>query len=775
MDLDSLVARKAKSEVEATTPQSRPLLTLSVPEGYNPQSYFACLLASSLSVIFLGIQITLTLLMWARLPQAATEELTNVGIFNFRPERDVLIYVLGLPVTLGMVIAHAWLWNFKLRRRLPLSSAGGAALLGAAQLGVGLVATGIYLYQYTAAQQYALRGEPIPRTYLVLFALVAQMLVVVAMAWPRKFASFSVPEELARPRPKKWMLGWDLLFAVVVILIVYVPSYDQLSGHVFQAERFFHWDFFGMGPALGFESGAALGTDTFAFYGRFWPVLFSWRSPMVKLTYGSMIHISVIYGCIYFIGLYLLIKLVTNRPIWAAAGTLLALRIHLFSGLAFLSPLWRFPSVTVMRRPFDVWFFIALVMFHKTGRKGWLLGAAGLTGAGLLFETDTGLYLVAAMGLYWLGKLIQSPDRRADVKLLAVSVGIALGVLFAGLLVASRGTVFSPAFWRGWLENLELTSAGYTLMPLIGRIQLYEGGGPVHGRHVALFFLVMVVSVAVIANLVVRLLHRRATGMDLVIGSLAFYGFLGMIQFMGRTDPLNLYPVMIPFVVLVAILFSRLDGVALSAFRRWKPSRGGLRAAAAYSLAGVLAVGAAATSMAVHEPFQRYPNVIRSLNNAELANETCLTDVPIDGRFLSTRGAACGATSTHDHERFKSEFPVVVAELSRRWDKGELVAIMDQDGPIFYQAADVPPWGKYLPLFPNLVTKARLAEVTGQLRNDSPENVMIRSKGDYDPIYDDIQAELFEVIHDKYSLERKIGTFELWRRQDLPPMESASR
>ncbi|HYN98368.1 MAG TPA: hypothetical protein VEU28_01700, partial [Actinomycetota bacterium] len=301
--MDSLVARKAKSEVEATTPKSRPLLTLSVPDGYNPQSYFACLLASSLSVIFLGIQITLTFLMWARLPQAATEELTNVGIFNFRPERDVLIYVLGLPMTLGMVIAHAWLWNFKLRRRLPLSSTGNAALLGAAQLGVGLVATGIYLYQYTAAQQFALRGEPIPRTYLVLFALLAQMLVVVAMAWPRKFASFSVPEELERPRPKKWMLGWDLLFAVVVILIVYVPSYDQLSGHVFQAERFFHWDFFGMGPALGFESGAALGTDSFAFYGLFWPVLFSVLSPMVKLTYGSMIHISVIYGCIYFIGL----------------------------------------------------------------------------------------------------------------------------------------------------------------------------------------------------------------------------------------------------------------------------------------------------------------------------------------------------------------------------------------------------------------------------------------------------------------------------------------
>lgn len=772
MDLDARVANESRLGPVPDAAHERAWWRLSVPDGIHPRSYFACLTASALLMVFLGIQIILTLLMWVKLPTARTSDLTGVGIFNFRPEYDAFIYVLGLPITLVLVLANTWWWNRRLRHPAP-SDARRAVILNALQLGAGLAATGIFLYQFTGAQQYALRGEPIPNVYYVLFALLGLMLAQAALAWPGRFASFALPREAEQPAAaRRFSLVWDVLFALVIVVIVYVPSWDQLSGHIFQAERYFHWDFFAMGPALAFKYGAALGTDVFSFYGLGWPVLFALASPLAKLSYGSMINLSTIYGSIYFIGIYLLLKLVTGRRLWAAAGTLLALRIHLFSGLAFLSPLWRFPSVTVMRRPFDVWFFIALVMYIKSRRPGWLLGAGALTGVALFFETDTGLYLAAALGLFLLGKLVQGGFRRRDLALAGGSVALGVSVLGAGLAIASRGEVFSGVFWQGWLDNLKLTSGGYTLMPLIGRLALYEGGGPVHGRHLALLFLVVAVSLGFVAHLVIKLAHRQATPMELVLGSLAIYSFLGMIQFMGRSDPLNLYPLMIPFAVLVAIMACRLDGILLAALRRPGLRRSGLKAAAGGAALGTLAIAAVSLSLVVNKPFQNYPNLIRALGNGVLANENCLTDVPVDGRFLSARGPACGATTANEHEKFKAEFPEVVRQIKSRGQAGERVAVLDQDGPIFYQAAGVAPWGRYQPVFPNLITKQRLDNFARQLGTERPENVLIRSRlgnGPFYNIYSDIQDRLFPVINANYYLQERIGTFELWRRRGLPP------
>src|SRR5262249_43512808 len=145
--------------------------------------------------------------------------------------------------------------------------------------------------------------------------------------------------------------------------------------------------------------------------------------------------------------------------VWAAAGVLLALTLELYWGLSEAdATMWQFPSSTILRSPLDVWMFMCLLRYARTGWTRWAGGAALLAGLGVLFETDTGLDLVATFLAFWLFRQAQ-PDA-ASVKLhrqlgvVLASCGAAIATVLAGLWVASRGTALQPAFWRGWMESV---------------------------------------------------------------------------------------------------------------------------------------------------------------------------------------------------------------------------------------------------------------------------------------------------------------------------------
>ncbi len=769
----------ASRATEATSTHRNPG-RFEIPDKAPPESYFAALLFSSLAVINLGLQVTMTAFLVLKPAAQPREVLTNVGIFNLRPEHDLLIYLSGLLFTLFLVVAYVFLWNHWFRLGPMPTTKRSVTLSWVIYSLVGILAGSVYLWEFVKATQYVRRGLEVPASHYFYFAVTAAALIITSLSGlPRTFAAFPIAG-LGRPASsfaKRPIRLLDVLFAVLIVLIVYIPSTSQLFEHIFQAERFFHWDFFAMSPALSFENGAALGTDSFSFYGLGWPVLFAAMSPLLKLSYGSMIQLSVIYGCLYFLGLYVLLRLLTNHPIWAAVGTFLALRLHLFSGLALTSPLWRFPSVTIMRRPLDVWFFVALLMYVRTRRPPWLIGAAGLTGAAFIFETDTGLYLGGALGLYWLAQLVMSRNLVRDGRLLAGSAAACASVVMLGLGIASRGTFLGRSFWSGWLENLQLTAAGYTLMPLVGQMHLYDGGSPARGRHLALFLTVLAVYLLVLGNLLVKLLYRRASSVEMVLGCLALYGLFSMTQFIGRTDPLNIYPLLVPFSVILVVIASRVTGMLFSSglrpSARLASSRGPRQPGGflPHAIASGLALSLVALALVNSEGYQKYPNVIWSLGDKVLANERCLLDVP-DKRLLSARGPACGATTDEERESFNAEFPTIVAEVKKRSQAGEAVAILDQEGPIFYQAAGAAPWGRYVPLFPNLVTTERVDAVARELSDHPPENVLIRAGTLPDTPYVEVQRDLLRVIRKDYYLQSRIGSFNLWRHKDLTPAKS---
>ena len=68
-----------------------------------------------------------------------------------------------------------------------------------------------------------------------------------------------------------------------------------------------------MAPAIGYLHGGALGTDVFAQYGVGWPTLHAALDSCWQLSYAHVFQVSLIYGCLYFIGIYVFLRLLVGQ------------------------------------------------------------------------------------------------------------------------------------------------------------------------------------------------------------------------------------------------------------------------------------------------------------------------------------------------------------------------------------------------------------------------------------------------------------------------------
>ena len=275
----------------------------------------------------------------------------------------------------------------------------------------------------------------------------------------------------------------DVCVVLFICLVIYIPRTDLLAGRDYQFQHFHHWDFFAMGPAIGLLKGRHLATQVYCQYGFGWPLLLAKLDPVFRLSYGHAYKIAVIYGCIYYSGLYWLLRRLLTNPAWAIAGLMLALRLQVFHSGEMDIPLWCIPGTSILRTPCDVWVFLLLLTHWRSQRPIWLLAAGALVGLAILFAVDTGIYLMLAFACYnalWISSLAQSSSDGTDshtagnsqirnlrcrTTLAAFSIaGIAL---IAGMVAASGTAVFSPGYIRQWLEVLWLYPSGISMLPMI--------------------------------------------------------------------------------------------------------------------------------------------------------------------------------------------------------------------------------------------------------------------------------------------------------------------
>ncbi len=734
-----------------------------VPEGISSRAYFAGLLGPIVLVSTLGVQLTLTLALLVPPPVRRIDGYTFFGGNLYLPERDPIWYLAGLAAGLAGGLMAALVW----RRRA--GSAGTdlsqPRLLGTLgfQLALALAGTSVFLSAFYRDRGVFGVDKAVPKAFLVTALVVAAVSAIAAVTYriPRNKGSRERPlDKLGTYEHARLRFSVaDLVTPVGIVLLAYIPLWRQVAGVAFLSETLFHWDFYAMGPALGFRHGGALGTEIYVLYGVGWPMLFRAVFSWLPVSYGRLIQVGSLFSCLYLAGAYVLLRILVRRPLLAAAGALL-LVMQLALGTQG-GPIWNYPSLTFMRWPFDVFVFVAIVAYSRTGRRVWALAVGTLIGLELLFALDTGIYLAASVGAWWLGTLVVVPDRRRHFIDSVLSAAAALGALLAGLGVASRGTFLQAAFWNGLLETLRQFSDGWGQLPLA-----------TFPRPLTLGFFVALVTfqLIVLSYCLVRLLHREASQLDLFRGCLAAYGLLLQSKFVGYSLDINAYRHWIPAALIAVTLVDRADfhlGEYLKT--RWNPRKAAVASLAPYAASGLaLLLVFVAAPRVLAEPLFRYPNLLTAAVKGREPDGLCLTEVPKD---------ICGLPSTLAES--VDEYRVVADRLKEFGREGKRVAILDTSGYQLYVTSDTAPWGRYARLFDTLIRTEQVDRAVELLEGEPPDLILTRKPpgpgselwsfalGPFpNSFFTDTADRLFQVVRRDFRIEQDIGPFLVWSRAE---------
>ncbi|MCA1703285.1 MAG: hypothetical protein LC808_08495, partial [Actinobacteria bacterium] len=557
-------------------------------------------------------------------------------------------------------------------------------------------------------------------------------LVATRVSRPGTSGSRRQSTDAAAPRIRFGLL--DLVVPLLVVGLLYLPGWRQVAGDAFYREGSLHLDFFGLGPALAFRSGAALGTELHAYYGLGWGVVIALLDP---LTYGNIIRLEVVYGCLYFSGVYLLLRVLGGDRRWAAVGTVLAVLLQMFAGYPADVVLWRSPSATIMRWPFDVWFFLACALHLRTGHSAWTCLAGATVALAVVFQTDTGFFLAAAFAFYWL--CLWRVEGAQSLKRLAGSIAVAGLILCLGLGIAGRWTFLSGAFWAGWLENMRLSAAGGTLLPLTSVSSTWS---------ITVFMVVTASYLAVVGYAALAIVARRIPTSTAMLGCIALYGFLTFLYFVGRSNPFNLFRPLVPFAILIAAL----GGVTHRAWAGRNPN-GGRSSKLAHAAVPWVALAVAVAMLLANPGARAYPGLARTAVTEATARGVCLFEDPDD---------VCGLPS--DSRQSLKELHALANRLRSLGSSTTSVAVLDHSGPVIQFMAAARPWGRYLPLFPSLMTRAQLRAVIRDLQQRPPPLVVMRSPGEA-IFYADIWRELRVPVERDFVFAGREGPFEIWRRR----------
>lgn len=645
------------------------------------------------------------------------EVFASWGRAIYLPERELPLYLIGCVATLllNMVLYQVW------RKRLNLVLLGERSVFAFSHgLELALLALGsaFPFFGLIFVERKVLHRLPLSlaATFLYLgveIAVFAQVLqrsrsffTPLAQRWLAGFSAETNRAPITSPIPlsgNRNNLLWDILVPLTLFILILTPNAHRQAGFGYTIDHFHHWDYYVMAPAVGYTHGGALGTHIYAQYGVGWPMLFVALSPLLPLSYGNLIFVGMIYQLIYFLGVYVCLRYLFQDGKWAAGGLFIAFLLLFYVSDINENP-WVAPSSTCLRSPCDIWFFLALLLHVRTQRASALYAASVLTGVGLLFGTDTGIYLSATFGVYLLYYLL-APDTKgpagetgATAKTSPVNVrgsdgskrrwatcvvcgGMVLAVLLPGLWIASRGTLFQSTFLTGWLEVFLLYPSGISMLPIFSlRVGVFTS------------FLIVGTYVGVVAWALIQRQARQASALAGWLLSVSVFGLLYMLQFIGRSSGYTTFHVILPFSLLVIIGIKAFAETFLTSTHGNGP---GLSQRSwflwGWALAGTFLLVTLPTTLPM---FRRYPGLTLGFRHAPpLVTQTLLP-------------------ATHDvllPEKYTAEvqqFVQTAQEIHRLTTQGRRVAILSNDDTALYLASGTPLWCRYSPVLPSLITKA---------------------------------------------------------------------
>lgn len=518
--------------------------------------------------------------------------------------------------------------------------------------------------------------------------------------------------------------------AFIIALLVYVPNPDSLEASTWKLDYLMHWNYYLMGPLIAFRHGAALGTDFYTQYSVGWPLFFSALDQILSVNMRVIFEAVTLWGCLYFLMVFWFLRSLTGRTAWAITGLLLALFLQLYCGTD--GPLWMYPSSTILRNPLDVPLFWLCLLHARSGQSKVGLGIGAVAGLAVLFGTDTGVYSTAAL-VFYCGLCF---GYRADGKplltgpFLLATGGAFIAVVIAGLSWASRGTLFTRAFWLGYWESLLFYSGGISALPMHDGIAQRE--------DFLLLMVALLVYTFALCSALLRWITQTLTAPDLVLALVAAFGLETLMVFINRSHPFNLYHPIIPFCLLAIAYVARWAETPPDPRSRSRFVQSGgriARAAAPAALAAILIAG-----FALNPHVREYPSLLAKA-----------LPQPAAGRTRSSLRAE------EDYKEVLRPFADALQSVSENGRYS--VALFDPKDTNFLVLADIAPYCRYSPLDP---LHYRQIELIRQRLTEAPPDIILFT------IYTTFELEELrtELLGETYQLDGTTGPWQILRRVD---------
>jgi hypothetical protein len=254
----------------------------------------------------------------------------------------------------------------------------------------------------------------------------------------------------------------------------------------------------------------------------------------------------------------------------------------------------------------------------------------------------------------------------------------------------------------------------------------------------------------------VKRLRGEPAPADVLGACLASYSLLGLLLFVGRSHPYNIFHVSVPLSLLVVISAAQChEGWAVRPQRGQPASRAGVFV---WNSIPRCALGVVVIWLLANPCFRHYPGALRSLFSA----------LPPLGLNLLGDSEDIGGLPLERWDDVRV-FEAVVSRLRALNAAGQTVAVLDDADTIFYQASGAPPWGRYSPTFPAIMWRSELATLVGAITDRGPQWVVIRANGLHASMLhreDDVWRVAHETVQRHYHLDGAIGVFEFWRRNE---------
>lgn len=350
--------------------------------------------------------------------------------------------------------------------------------------------------------------------------------------------------KIRTPRPLPAALISFIPFILLIAFTVFDRTMTEKDIFVGTTFQYAHSAVF-IGPIFDILNGKVLLVDAWAQYGLILNYIPALVFKFIPLTFTNFFYLMIVFGIIYYLIIFLLLKKIFSGIFWPAVGLTTLFSFHFYATAdRFIRPMF-FP----IRYMLDMPFF--LLLWLSNARQKFLLTVLPIYLAfATLYNYETGVSLIISYLLYiFLYSFTQSKSAgwRRGIFLVARQITT---ILFSLLILGGLYSLYALS------ATGRLPDWGFALY----YVKLYGSGFiSSNGPEISLYLFPLTIYFVVIVRTAMNFFEKKLSRENVFHASLAAYGLCLFIYYVERSYPANLASLSIPALILGVWLFKELS------------------------------------------------------------------------------------------------------------------------------------------------------------------------------------------------------------------------